>query len=103
MTPPEAGWTTDRENKSLELISDHTADVMMFLTFDADDGGNSTAFDDFLSEPIVQALPVAQAGQIYVLDGSQMVGSAWGKIMNGMDQVAAVLLDPDLNRDLVQE
>ncbi len=103
MTPPEADWSTDRVNKSLEVIGDHAADVMMFLTFDADEGGASAEFDDFMSEPVVQALPVAQARQIYVLDGSQMVGSAWGKIVNGMEQISAVLLDDSINRDLVIE
>ncbi len=103
MTPAEADRSTDRANKSLELIGDHAADVMMFLTFDADAGGASSEYDAFISEPIVQALPVAQAGQIYVLDGSQMVGSAWGKIVNGMEQISAVLLDDSINRDLVIE
>ncbi|MEJ6403141.1 ABC transporter substrate-binding protein [Yoonia sp. 2307UL14-13] len=103
MTPAEADWSTERANKSLEVIGDHAADVMMFLTFDADEGGTSSEFNSFMSEPIVQALPVAQAGQIYVLDGSQMVGSAWGKIVNGMEQISAVLLDDGINRDLVIE
>lgn len=103
MTPVEADWTTDRDNKSLEVISEHAADVMFFLTFDADRGGDSPEFDVFIAEPIVQATPVAQAGQIYVLDGSTMVGSAWGKIENGLDQISAILLRNDLNRDLVTE
>ena len=103
MTPAEADWSTDRDNKSLEVISEHAADVMFFLTFDADRGGDSPEFDVFMAEPIVQATPVAQAGQIYVLDGSTMVGSAWGKIENGLDQISAVLLRDDLNRDLVIE
>ncbi len=76
---------------------------MFFVTFDADRGGDSPAFDVFMAEPIVQATPVAQAGQIYVHNGSTMVGSAWGKIENGLDQISAVLLRDDLNRDLVIE
>ncbi len=103
MTSTEADWSTGRDNKSLEVIAEHAADVMFFVTFDADRGGDSPAFDVFMAEPIVQATPVAQAGQIYVLNGSTMVGSAWGKIENGLDQISAVLLRDDLNRDLVIE
>ena len=103
MSPPEDNWTTDRESRSLEVIGDHVADIMFFVAFDADDGGNSDAFADFTAEAIVQALPVTQAGQLFVLDGSAMVGWAWGKIENGLDQISAVLLRDDLNRDLVIE
>ena len=103
MSPPEDNWTTDRESRSLEVIGDHVADIMFFVAFDADDGGNSDTFADFTAEAIVQALPVTQARQMFVLDGSAMVGSAWGKIENGLDQISAVLLRDDLNRDLAIE
>ncbi len=103
MTPMEDNWETDRDVKSLEVIGDHQADVMFFLTFDADEGGDSAEFEDFMNEAIVQATPVAQAGQVFVLNGSTMVGSGWGKIENGLDQISAVLLQDDLNRDLVVE
>lgn len=56
-----------------------------------------------LAAPVVQSLPVVQAGQFFVLDGSAMVGSDWAKAANGLDQIAEVLLRDDLNRDLVQE
>lgn len=103
MTPLEKNWETDRDVKSLEVIGEHAADVTLFLTFDADENGASSEFDDFMGEAIVQATPVAQAGQVFVLNGSTMVGSAWGKIENGLDQISAVLLREDLNRDLVIE
>lgn len=103
MTPAEADWSTQRANKSLEVLGEHVADVMFFLTFDADEGGNSDEFSDFIKLPIVQALPVVQAKQLFVLNGSTMVGSAWGKIENGLDQISSVLLQEDLNRNLVKE
>lgn len=103
MTPPEQSWGTEREVKSMEALGDHSADVMFFMAFDADEGGDSDEYGEFLSQPLVQSLPTAQAGQLVMLNGSAMVGSAWGKAMNGLDQIAAVLLRDDLNRDLVQE
>lgn len=99
----ESDLTDEREYRSIETIGDHAADVMFQLVFDADDRGDSDAHAAFTSHPLVAATPVAQAGQIYPLDGSQMVGSAWGKVMNGLDQIAAVLTREDLNRDLVVE
>ncbi|MEM6428408.1 MAG: ABC transporter substrate-binding protein, partial [Deinococcota bacterium] len=100
---PERGLTDQREYRSMETIGDHAADVMFQLVFDADDRGDSDAFTAFTSESIVSVLPVAQEGQIYPLNGSTMVGSGWGKVMNGLEQIASVLLQDDLNRDLVQE
>jgi iron complex transport system substrate-binding protein len=103
MTAPETGWEPEREPKSLEALGEHEADVMGFLSFDADDGGASSSFDAFSALPVVQALPVAQAGQLVHLDGAAMVGASWGKIRNGLDQVGAALARGDLRRDLVAE
>lgn len=99
----ESELAEEREYRSIETIGAHEADVMFQLVFDADDRGDSDAFADFTSHPLVQATSVVQAGQIYPLDGSQTIGSAWGKVMNGLDQIAAVLTREDLNRDLVEE
>ncbi|WP_185020706.1 ABC transporter substrate-binding protein [Histidinibacterium lentulum] len=99
----ESDLGSDREYRSIETIGDHSGDVMFQLVFDADERGDSDEFGAFTSHPLVAATPVAQAGQIYPLDGSRMVGSAWGKVMNGLDQIADVLTREDLNRDLVTE
>lgn len=100
---PEQGLGAEREYRSMETIGGHAADVMLQLVYDADDGGTSDSHAAFVAHPLVQVMPVAEAGQIYVLDGIAMVGSAWGKATNGLEQVSAVLTDPDVNRDLVQE
>ncbi|SFQ64202.1 iron complex transport system substrate-binding protein [Roseivivax halotolerans] len=99
----ESDLADNREYRSIETIGAHEADVMFQLVFDADDRGDSDAYNAFTSHPLVQATEVAQAGQIFPLDGSQMVGSAWRKVMNGLDQIAAVLTRENLNRDLVSE
>lgn len=103
MAAPEAGWEPEREPRSLEALGEHAADAMLFVSFDADDGGASSSFDAFAGQPVVQALPVARAGQLFHLDGAAMVGASWGKIRNGLDQVDAVLARDDLRRDLVIE
>lgn len=102
MTPPERN-VLDGETRSIETLSEHEADVMFLLTFDSDQSANSRSFEEFASRPLVQALPVVKAGQLFNLRGGEMVGSAWGKIENGLDQVSEVLLRDDLNRHLVQE
>lgn len=103
MTAPETGWEPERDPKSLETLGEHAADAMIFVSFDADDGGTSSSFDAFAARPVVQALSVARAGQLFHLDGAAMVGASWGKIRNGLDQVGAVLGRDDLKRDLVEE
>ena len=90
------------EPRSLESLADHAADIILVTVFDASEGGSDT-LAAFLAEPVVQTLPAAQAGQVFALDASAMVGSAWAKPMNGLDQVQAILSRPDLNRDLVAE
>lgn len=90
------------EPRSLESIADHAADIIFVMVWDAAEGGSDT-LADFLAEPVVQTLPAAQAGQVFALDGSAMVGAAWAKPMNGLDQVAAILSRPDLALDLVAE
>ncbi|NDV01230.1 ABC transporter substrate-binding protein [Pseudoroseicyclus tamaricis] len=102
---PEAERDLGKDNaaRSIETIGDHEADVMFLLVYDADKRGDSDAFAAFTSHPLVQATQVAQAGQIVPLDGSAMVGSAWGKVMNGLDQISETLAREDLNRDLVAE
>ncbi|MDX8354787.1 ABC transporter substrate-binding protein [Cognatiyoonia sp. IB215182] len=99
----EQGLGSEREYRSIETIGDHNADVMFQLVFDADNLGFSSSHDEFLAHPLVGATEVGRASQVYQLNGSTMVGSAWGKVMNGLDQISAVLLQDDLNRDLVAE
>ncbi len=100
---PEQNLGTQREYRAMETIGAHEADVVFQLVFDADDGGTSDAHQAFTSHPLVEVLPVAQADQIIALNGIAMVGSAWGKAMSGLDQIAAALTDPTLNRELVVE
>ena len=89
---PELSW---------EALPEHAGDVMFVLTFDAEEQGGE--FDRFLALPVVQTLPVVRAGQIVEIDGTETVGSAWGKVRVMMDRVAEELGRDDLNLDLVAE
>jgi ABC-type Fe3+-hydroxamate transport system substrate-binding protein len=103
MAAPEKGWEPYAEARSLETLGEHAADVMFFLAFDGDEGGASAEFADFMSQPGVGALPVAQAGQIVEIDATRMVGTSWAKATEGLEMIAEVIGRGDLNRDLVQE
>ncbi|MEM9798215.1 MAG: ABC transporter substrate-binding protein [Pseudomonadota bacterium] len=99
----EQGLGAEREYRAIETIGAHAADLMLHTVCDADDGGASESHTALLAHPLVQAMPVSQADQIVALDCIAMVGSAWGKAMNGLDQVSEALADPKLNRDLIVE
>ncbi|WP_119394885.1 ABC transporter substrate-binding protein [Salinibius halmophilus] len=103
MSEQERSVAQGEFTRSIESLIEHEADVMFLLTFDADQSANSASFNEFIARPLVQALPVQQAGQLYNLRGGEMVGSAWGKIENGLDQISAILLQDGLNRNLVIE
>ncbi|MBO6922473.1 MULTISPECIES: ABC transporter substrate-binding protein [Paracoccaceae] len=100
---PERGLGSEREYRAMETVGGHEADAMLHLVYDADDGGASDSHAAFTAHPLVQAMAVTRAGQVYPLDGIAMVGSAWGKAENGLDQIATILLREDLDRDLVTE
>lgn len=38
-----------------------------------------------------------------MIDGTQTVGAAWGKMNAYLDELERILLDPDLDVDVVQE
>jgi iron complex transport system substrate-binding protein len=99
----EEALGTDRVYKSMEAIGEHAADVMILVTFSGDQSVFDANFDAFATHPLVRTLPVAQAGQLFQVDGAEVLGAAWQKPMNGLDAFAAILLRDDLNRDLVAE
>lgn len=90
------------EPRSLESLADHAADVVLVMVWDAAEGGSDT-LAAFLAEPVARTLPAVRAGQVFALDGSAMVGSAWAKPINGLEQVAEILSLPTLDLDLVVE
>lgn len=90
-----------REYLSIESLPEHDADVM--LVFDFSGEGQDPNFDAFINSPIFTSLAASQAGQVYIIDGTQTVGAAWGKMNAFIDELERILLDPALDVDVVQE
>ncbi len=103
MTPPERDEDAPGLDRSLEALGAHAADVTVFVSFDGDDAAGGRSFERFAAEPLVRALPVTRAGQLFEFDGTRIVGSGWSRIAEGLDQLGAVLARDDLDRDLVRE
>ncbi len=99
--PAPRGPDTDREYLSVEALRDHDADVALVFDFSGD--GQSSGAQAFLETPTFRALAVSRAGQVYVVDGTETVGAAWGKMTAYLDELERILLDPDLRTDVVQE
>lgn len=91
----------DRVYLSTETLGNHAADAMIVFTFP--DDGDATDGSEFLDHPLMSLLPQGQAGQITAIDAGQMIGSAWGKAINGLNIFAEILGEDGLNRSLVEE
>lgn len=91
----------DQPELSWEALPEHAGDLLFAFTYDAEDQGGE--FDRVLALPVVQALPVARAGQVVEIDGTETVGSAWGKVRVLMDRVAEALRRDDLNLNFIAE
>ncbi|MEO1612170.1 MAG: hypothetical protein AAFU55_07435, partial [Pseudomonadota bacterium] len=100
---PEEALGTDREYRSMEVIGEHAADVMILVTFSGDQNIFDANFEEFIGHPLVRTLPVAQAGQIVKVNGAEVLGAAWEKPTAGLAAFSEILLRDDLNRDLVAE
>ncbi|SFQ64231.1 iron complex transport system substrate-binding protein [Roseivivax halotolerans] len=105
MTPPERPLDPENpyERITYEALPEHAADVMFLVTWDHDETGHSAIFEDFLADPLVQALPVAQASKIFNIEGQKAGGFSWTGIGHGLERIAEVVTRDDLNRDLVVE
>lgn len=86
---------------SLETLSEHDADVLLVINYAGED--QDPSFDAFVNSPIFTTLAASQAGQVYIIDGTQTVGAAWGKMNNFLNELETILLNPALNIAVVQE
>jgi iron complex transport system substrate-binding protein len=98
---PEQGLEPDREYRSIELLSEHEADVMIIVSYTGEE--QDPLFDEFVNSSILNTLGVAQADQIYILDGLRVVGAGWSKMNTFIDELETILLNPALNIEIVQE
>ncbi|MEM8824626.1 MAG: ABC transporter substrate-binding protein [Pseudomonadota bacterium] len=103
-TRPEAERNlNDWEGRSFENILAHNADVLFHIVSDVGGDGSSNQHDEFLARPTVQALPVTQAGQVFIIDAQRFFGSSWRQAMHGLDQISAAMTQDGLDRDIVVE
>lgn len=91
----------DREYLSVEALPEHDADVVLVFDFSGD--GQDPNVEAFVNSPLFTSLSASQAGQTYLIDGTETVGAAWGKMTAYLDELERILLDPDLDVDVVQE
>lgn len=82
-------------------MREHDADVL--LVFDFSGEGQSPETEAFLTSPVFRALAVSQAEQVYVIDGTETVGAAWGKMTAYLAELERILLEPELNTDVIVE
>lgn len=100
MALPEDEGSTDGP-LSIEVISEHLGDVILVLDYSGEQ--TDPVVDEFLASPILNSQPTAQAGQVYRIDGSRTVGSAWVRMQTFLDAIEDFLLDPALDVDVIQE
>ncbi len=91
----------DEDPFSLERLTEHDTDVLIIDDFSSENSDPGVkAIQD---SPHYDRLEATQAGQAYVLDATRSVGSAWTRMNVFLDELERILLDPDLDRDLVDE
>ena len=100
MTLPEDEGSTDGPT-SIEVISEHLGDVILVLDYSGEQ--TDSVVDEFLASPILNSQPTAQVGQVYRIDGSRTVGSAWVRMQTFLDALEEILLAPALDIDVIQE
>jgi ABC-type Fe3+-hydroxamate transport system substrate-binding protein len=79
------------QSYSVEQLSTRDADVVLVLDFSGD-GGNDVGTQALLDSPTYQRLAAVQAGQAYVVDGTETVGAAWARMNAFLDVLAERLL-----------
>jgi iron complex transport system substrate-binding protein len=98
---PESGPDAYTDYRSVEKLPEHDADVMLIISYAGEE--QDPVLDAFVESPILNALGVARAEQVYVLDGLSVVGAGWSKMDTFLDELERILLAPELNVDVVQE
>lgn len=99
LTPPRSQQGFDRfafdvEPISVELLAEHDADVILLIDYQGESSELPT--DQVLQLPLWQRLEAGRRGQVREFDGTQAVGTAWGKLFNALDMLERELLRDDL-------
>lgn len=98
---PESGPDAFDDYRSVEKLPEHDADVMLIISYAGEE--QDPVLDAFVTSPLLNALGVTEAKQVFVVDGLSVVGAGWGKMDTFLDELERILLAPELNVDVVQE
>lgn len=100
--PRPASQSPDNDEEySLEQLPAHDADVLIIDDFAGD--SSDPGVEAIETSPLYRNLKATAAGQSYVIDATRSVGSAWARMNVFLDELERILLDPDLDRDLIDE
>ncbi len=104
--PPVLGLTmlallTTVEAFTIESLPEHDADVVLVINFAGED--QDAAFDAVMASPLLATLAAARADQVFVLDGTQIVGAGWTKMDAFLTELERLLLAPELDITVVNE
>ena len=64
--------------------------------------GQDPNFRALVGSPLYESLAARQAGQAYVIDGTETVGAAWARMGTFLDDLERILLDPNLDTGVVR-
>jgi len=86
---------------SMETLPEHDADVVLVVNYSEE--GQDPNFRALVGSPLYRSLAAYEAGQAYIIDGTETVGAAWARMGAFLDELERILLDPDLDTGVVQE
>jgi len=98
---PEQGPEPERAYRSIEQLPEHDADAMLIISYAGE--SDDLVVDDFMASPIFNNLRVAQAKQVYVVDGLSVVGAGWTKMNRFVEELERIVLAPAFRVDVVDE
>lgn len=91
----------DFEPFSMENLSKHDADVMLVVNYSEE--GQDPNFRALVESPLYESLAAREAGQAYVIDGTETVGAAWARMGAFLGDLERILLDPNLDTSVVED
>jgi iron complex transport system substrate-binding protein len=75
---------------SIEVLPQHDADVVLLVDYQGE--SSEVPFNEVLGSPLWQQLEAAKRGQVFMLDGTEVVGASWGMMLAALDALEAALL-----------
>lgn len=99
--PRPAPQRGDSDTFSLETLSGHDADTVLVIDYSEEERDPNVR--ELVESPIYESLAAHEAGQTYVIDGTETVGAAWTRMGAFLDELERILLNPDLDTGVIRE